>query len=379
MNITPVSSLQLISVRWWNANAYYAISLVEALNRMGITGIAGGRDNSPPIQKAQVLNLSTFTDINLETYNPIKSIRNILHINKWMKSRNIDLINAHRAEDIFYSVVAKKLSQNAFPVIRSVGDVRPPRKNFINKWLYENTDFVIFSCKAMYDKYQQVWPIFEDKSAIIYSAIDTDEFCVLPERPALRKELGISEDKVVVGIISRLSPVKDHQTFLEAAAILANRFDNVQFLISGEEAQLSHEDLFRVAQKLNIHDKVILLDRQNDIKELIGSIDIGVVASKGSEVICRIAVEYMALGKPQVVTATNVLPEIIEQGKNGFIVPAKDPQTMAEKLSRLIENQELRFQMGKQARKIAENKYSYQVLVEKTMQVYDRVIRKYRQ
>jgi len=379
MNITPVSSLQLISVRWWNANAYYAISLVEALNRMGITGIAGGRDNSPPIQKAQVLNLSTFTDINLETYNPIKSIRNILHINKWMKSRNIDLINAHRAEDIFYSVVAKKLSQNAFPVIRSVGDVRPPRKNFINKWLYENTDFVIFSCKTMYDKYQQVWPLFEEKSAIIYSAIDTLEFSVSPERSALRKELGISEDKVVVGIISRLSPVKDHQTFLEAAAILANRFDNVQFLISGEEAQLSHEDLFRVAQKLNIHDKVILLDRQNDIKELIGSIDIGVVASKGSEVICRIAVEYMALGKPQVVTATNVLPEIIEQGKNGFIVPAKDPQTMAEKLSRLIENQELRFQMGKQARQIAENKYSYQVLVEKTMQVYDRVIRKYRQ
>ena len=378
MDNKPISSLQLISVRWWNANAYYAISLAEAFHHAGLTSIVGGRGGSLALQKARELNLLSFTEIDLETYNPYKIIQNIHRINKWMKKENIDLINAHRAEDIFYAVLAKKFSHNEFPVIRSVSDVRAPRRNFINKWLYHNTDFVIFSCKAMYDKYQQVWPIFEDKRAIIYSAIDTDEFCVLPERPALRKELGISEDKVVVGIISRLSPVKDHQTFLEAAAILANRFDNVQFLISGEEAQLSHEDLFRVAQKLNIQDKVILLDRQNDIKELIGSIDIGVVASKGSEVICRIAVEYMALGKPQVVTATNVLPEIIEQGKNGFIVPAQDPQAMAEKLSRLIENQELRFQMGKQARQIAENKYSYQVLVEKTMQVYDRVIRKYR-
>ncbi len=376
MNIAPVSSLQLISVRWWNANAFYAISLVEAFHGNGITSIAGGRGESPPLQKAQELNLPVFTNINLETYNPVKSMQNVHSLIKWMKSNNVDLINAHRAEDIFYSVVAKKLSHNSFPVIRSVGDVRPPRKNFINKWLYENTDFVIFSCRAMYDKYQQVWPIFEDKSAIIYSAIDTDEFCVMPERPALRKELGISEDKIVVGIISRLSPVKDHQTFLEAAAILANRFADVRFLISGEEAQLSHEDLFRVAQKLNIQDKVILLDRQNDIKELIGSIDIGVVASKGSEVICRIAVEYMALGKPQVVTATNVLPEIIEQGKNGFIVPAQDPQAMAEKLSRLIENPELRKQMGKQARQIAENKYSYNTLIEKTLQVYNRVITK---
>lgn len=379
MNSTPVSSLQLISVRWWNANAYYAISLVEALQQAGLTSFAGGRGESPPLQKARELNLPSFTGVNLETYNPLKFIQNIHHLNKWIKNERMDLINAHRAEDIFYSVIAKKISRTAFPVIRSVGDVRPPRKNFINKWLYENTDFVIFSCKAMYEKYQQVWPLFAQKSEIIYSAIDTDEFSVPPERPALRKELGISEDKIVVGIISRLSPVKDHQTFLEAAAILANRFDNVQFLISGEEAQLSHEDLFRVAQKLNIQDKVILLDRQNDIRDLIGSIDIGVVASKGSEVICRIAVEYMALGKPQVVTATNVLPEIIEQGKNGFIVPAQDPQAMARKLTRLIKNQELRIRMGKQAREIAESKFSYRILVEKTIQVYDRVITKYKQ
>jgi glycosyltransferase involved in cell wall biosynthesis len=374
----PISSLQLISVRWWNANAYYAISLAEALHQAGLTSIVGGRGGSLPLQKARELNLPSFNDIDLETYNLYKIIRNILRIKKWMKEENIDLINAHRAEDIFYAVLAKKFSHSEFPVIRSVGDVRPPRRNFINKWLYQNTDFVIFSCKAMYNKYQQVWPIFEDKSTIIYSAIDTDEYRVPSERPPLRKELGIAEEKMVIGIISRLSPVKDHQTFLEAAGILAKKYANLQFLISGEEAQFSHEDLFRVARKLNIQDKVIFLDRQDDIRDLIGIIDIGVVASKGSEVICRISVEYMAMGKPQVVTSINVLPEIIEDGKNGFIVPPGDAIAMAEKLSLLIDNHDLRIRMGSQARQIAESNYSYSALIDKTLQVYQKTLKKYR-
>jgi len=379
MDNKPISSLQLISVRWWNANAYYAISLAEAFHHAGLTSIVGGRGGSLALQKARELNLLSFTEIDLETYNPYKIIRNIHRINKWMKKENIDLINAHRAEDIFYAVLAKKFSHNEFPVIRSVSDVRAPRRNFINKWLYHNTDFVIFSCKAMYDKYQQVWPIFKDKSTIIYSAIDTNEFRVPSERPALRKELGIAEDKVVIGIISRLSPVKDHQTFLKAAAILTKRYANVQFLISGEEAQFSHEDLFRVARKLNIQDKVIFLDRQDNIKKLIGILDIGVVASKGSEVICRISVEYMAMGKPQVVTSINVLPEIIEDGKNGFIVPPGDAIAMAEKLSHLIDNHDLRIRMGNQARQIAETKYSYSALIDKTLKVYQKTLEKYRQ
>ena len=184
---------------------------------------------------------------------------------------------------------------------------------------------------------------------------------------------------MVIGIISRLSPVKDHQTFLKAAAILTKRYANVQFLISGEEAQFSHEDLFRVARKLNIQDKVIFLDRQDNIKKLIGILDIGVVASKGSEVICRISVEYMAMGKPQVVTSINVLPEIIEDGKNGFIVPPGDAIAMAEKLSHLIDNHDLRIRMGNQARQIAETKYSYSALIDKTLKVYQKTLEKYKQ
>lgn len=369
--------MQLISVRWWNASAYYGVSLAEALNQSGTFSFVGGRGDSPPLQKAREFKQPTFTDINLESLNPGQGLRNVTRLKKFLKREKIDLINAHRPEDGLFGVLAKKSSVKPIPVIRTVSDVRPPKNTASNKWLHENgMDFLIFSCKASCQRYQNVWPIFENKSAVIYSAIDTDIFQPVSEPSALRASLGISGKEIVVGIIARLDPVKDHHTFLKAAAMVAKNAPQARFLISGEACNITHEELQQLARELGIQERVIFLDRQGDlnVRELIDCLDIGVVASRGSEVICRISVEYMALGKPQVTTDTNVLPEILEEGENGFVVPAGDAEAMGMQLLRLVENADLRKDMGCKARRIAVEKYSYPVFAEKTLDVYREVL-----
>ncbi|RMH74868.1 MAG: glycosyltransferase family 1 protein [Calditrichaeota bacterium] len=370
-------TLQLVSVRWWNANAYYAISLTEALNAAGVLSYAAGRENSPPIQKARQLHLPVFSDIDLEALNPLRAITNLSRLRKFIRREAIDLINAHRPEDVPFAALMKYLAASSLPVIRTVGDVRPPRKHLLNYWLHRrHLDHLIFCCRAMYEKFQAVWPIFEGRSTVIYSAIDTEAFRPPSVRPPLRRELGFGEDEVVVGIIARLSPVKDHHTFLRAAAQVARKAPQTRFLISGEAAQLSHEDLRRVAGELGIEERVVFLPRDEriDIRDLIGTLDVGVVASRGSEVICRVAVEYMALARPVVVTDVHVLPEIVQEGENGFVVPARDAEAMAERILRLVEQPELRRRMGDTARRMAEERFSYPVLVEKTLEVYEKAL-----
>lgn len=377
MKRNELKTLQLVSVRWWNASAYYGVSLAEALNQAGIPAIVGGRKDSPPLKKAREFAQPTFTALNLESLNPLNAVKSLAQLKKFLNRESVALINAHRPEDGFFGVLAKKSSAKPVPVIRTVSDVRPPKNNASNKWLHEKgMDFLIFSCKASYDRYQNVWPIFENKSAVIYSAIDTTIFKPDNDRSELRKEFAIADHEVLIGIIARLDPVKDHFTFLKAAAEVAQRAPHTRFLISGEACNVSHQELQQLARDLGIYQRVIFLDRQEDldVRDLIHSLDIGVVASNGSEVICRISVEYMALAKPQVTTDINVLPEIIEEGKNGFVVPAGDAAAMAAQILRLVENTQLRQSMGHQARRIAENKYSYSVLVEKTLQIYREVL-----
>ncbi len=373
-----MKTLQLISVRWWNASAYYGVSLAEALIQSGHPCIVGGKKQSPPVQKAESWHLPTFSQINFESLKPWDFFKNIQRLKSAVTNRQISLVNAHRPEDAVFALLVKRCLGNRFPVVRTVSDVRSPKNRLLNKYLHENLDYFIFSCKASYDRYQNVWPIFEHRSKIIYSAVDTNVFRPPETYPELRQKLGFSEENVVIGVIARLDPVKDHRTFLRAAAITAKKAPHARFLVAGESCNVTHAALKELAKSLNIFDRIVFLERDNtiDVRELIATVDIGVVSSKGSEVICRIAVEYMAMGKPQVVTDVNVLPEIVDSGQNGFVVPAGDDEAMAAELLRLVNDEYLRKKMGDRARRYAELRYCYPVFAEKTAEVYRQILMK---
>jgi glycosyltransferase involved in cell wall biosynthesis len=372
--------LQLVSVRWWNASAYYAISLAEALQQAGLDTVVGGRAESPPIRKAKAWQLPTIDNLHLESLNPLHMVKNLRMLSSVIQRQQFNLINAHRAEDMAFSVLAKKRLRGAVPVIRTVSDVRAPKQRPLNKQLHQNVDFFVFTCKSSYERYQAAWPIFADKSAVIYSAIDTDQFTPPPRYSKLREQLGFRSDDIVIGLIARLDPVKDHHTFLQAAAELSREYPTAKFLIAGEACNITFPMLETVATNLGIRDRVIFVPRDPAItaKDLIGSIDIGVVASKGSEVICRIAVEYMAMAKPLVVTDINVLPEIVDDGKNGLVVPASSPKAMAKALATLCSDEALRKQIAATARRYAVEKFSYPVFARATAQVYQAVLQQKR-
>ncbi len=373
MEKTTVPSLQLITVRWWNATAYYAVSLAQWLQAAGHPVLLAGNPDFPPLQKAQKLNLPIAPELKLNRISPGWVWRNRGRLQHLINRQGIQVVNAHRPDDHFYFALMK----NHFPrvaFIRTVGDVRPPRNHPINKWLHlQATDFFIFSCRANLERYRQVWPIPIEKTAIIYNGIDTQYFSPNATDAHLRQKLHIPDNAIVFGMVARFSPIKGHSVFLQAAARVVQKHPEAYFIISGEEVEISRNDLEQMA-KPGIHSHLRFLDKQADVRPLLNTIDVGVVCSLGSEAISRITTEYLAMGKPVIASRVNVLPEMITDGQEGFIVPPGEAPALAEKMELLITHKSLRQQMSEQARRTACERFDKKVVLQQTLQIYRQVL-----
>jgi len=173
-----------------------------------------------------------------------------------------------------------------------------------------------------------------------------------------------------VGILGRLSPVKGHRYFIEAAAEVLKSFQFVKFLIAGEDAQVKSYRLKEMVKEMGISDKFIFVGWVEDTRKIISLMDIAAVASTGSETIARVALEYMALGKPVVGTEINAIPEVIKDGISGFIVRPEDSRGMAEVMLQLLEDKDKREKFGKASRALIENEFSLDNFVDKTEEFY---------
>lgn len=376
MSAQPLSSLQMISVQWWNASAYYAISLAEALQLQGQPVTAAGRHDSPAILKARAWNIPVFGNIDLQK--PQRTIGDFTRLKRFLHENKPDIINAHRPEDMLFAALLRKFTpQYQIPFIRTVSDVRSPKKNLPNAWLHAKAaQHFIFTSRSSYDRYMSVWPVFEGRSSIIYSGIDTRQFKPRAPSAALRKRLGLSGGRPLFALIARLAEVKDHHSYLHAAATVVRTMPECRFLIAGEAIDYDIAALKSRAGELGIAENVVFLPREAelDVREIISLTDVGVVCSKGSEVICRVAMEFMAMKKPVIATDVNVLAEMIVDGENGFLIPREDSDALASAMLRLAGNPDLQRKLGEQARSDAESRFSYRVFANATLEVYRKVL-----
>ncbi len=362
-----------VSVRWWNANAYYAISLAEALSKLGHKVYVAGDPTYPPTIHANNEGLET-VKIRFASFNPFVLLKDWYKLYKFVKEKNIEIINAHRSEDhLLTAFIAKRLN---IPLVRSLGDVRSPKDNFINKWLhFKATDYHISSSESNLTRYISTWPDFKPNSSIIPGGVNGEEVYRIEEKSNLLQKLKLPVNSAIVGIIARLSPVKDHETFIMSASLVLENVSDVVFLISGIDVEITKDDLKTLSESVNLNSNIYFLDRHEPVNELLSVLDVGVIASKGSEVISRIAIEYLATGIPVVATDVNVLPEIIENERNGYIVQAENPFDMSNAITKILQNNTLKEKFSRQNLADFKNKYNIKHVAESIVEIYKNLIR----
>jgi UDP-glucose:(heptosyl)LPS alpha-1,3-glucosyltransferase len=193
--------------------------------------------------------------------------------------------------------------------------------------------------------------LFENRVSVILNAIDLDKF--QPDQTAkhrIRAELGLNGN-LVFGIVGQLTPRKGQLELIRAFAQAG--IPGSSLLIVG--APLFNQDpeyasrLEQEAAALGVADRVKMLGPRSDVGAVMQALDLLIVNSM-AEPFGLVAPEAMASGTPVLATAVDGIPEIIEHGTNGWLIPARDDEALTEAIRHLSGQPELRDQLAKRGR-----------------------------
>ncbi len=181
-----------------------------------------------------------------------------------------------------------------------------------------------------------------------------------------------SNESVSVGVVANLRPVKNLGMFLQAAALLVDRYPNLRFSIAGEGP--SRGLLERQIRQLGLEERMTLLGRIANIPQYLARLDIAVLCSV-SEGMSNAVLEYMAAGRAVVATAVGANAELINNGTTGLLVPSNDTAALASAMQTLIDDPELRLRLGTAARSFVQQNYSRQRAVARYQALYHQLVR----
>ncbi len=195
-------------------------------------------------------------------------------------------------------------------------------------------DAVIANSRAGRDYHiAQGYP--REKVAVIANGIDTRQFRPDPEaRRYVRSGWGIRDHEQVVGIVGRLSPEKDHPTFLHAASLLAQERNHLRFVCVGEGPAEYRDSLRQLTRSLKLTDHVIWLDGRSDMPAVFNALDL-LVSSSITEAFSNVIAEAMACGVACVVT--NVGDSAWLVGNMGEVVPLRNPVALKNAMEKLLD------------------------------------------
>ena len=201
---------------------------------------------------------------------------------------------------------------------------------------------------------------------VIPNGFDTQRFHPdLNRRLSLRRECDVPEDALIVALVARVDPMKDHPTFLAAAQQIARVRRNVFFLLIGKGT----ETLASAVAEKELTERVRLLGYRSDIECLLPGVDVACLSSAFGEGFPNVLGEAMACGIPCVSTDVGDARSII--GDTGLVVPVRNPTALARAIIDLIDRgPAARAYLGDAARKRIETMYSLPRIVERYMALY---------
>jgi len=331
---------QVINVRWFNATAWYAITLSRLLADAGhdVTVLTlAGTDSE---KRAQELGLTTVS-VDLNTTNPIRFIAAAKHIIQLLRTHRPDIVNCHRGEGFFLWGLLR-LAGFRYSLVRTRGDQRPPRNDAINRWLHAGVaDAVVVTNRRMADYFLDKMRTPGHGLWLIHGGVDAKKFEYdQTGRDRVRKEFGFTPGDLVVGLLGRFDRVKGHKELIAAIARLRDQgHQNIRLFLIGFDTALSSNEIETQIEEYGIKDITRISGKRNDVGACVSALDIGVVASLWSEAIARSALEIMATGRPLVSTKVGVMPDLVSPA---VLVEPEDIYGLAQAIGMLAEESELR-------------------------------------
>jgi len=292
----------------------------------------------------------------------------------YMREQRIDIVHTHMYRPNISGVLAAKLA--GIPIIishiHSLNHWDTTRQLHMDARVARFRDKIIMVSEVIRKSYISRTKVAAKKCTVIYNGIDLAGYEAGAFVPLPKEELGIGRQDKVVGIVARLSPEKDHVTFIQAARRIKNDLSNVKFLIVGPDEAKLLPRLKKMSVDLGLADDIIFMGLRSDIPRILSLLDVSVLSST-REGFPIILLESMAAGAPMAATDVGGNAEAIADGKTGFLAPPKSPELLAEAILKILRNPEVAASMKQAALQRAKS-FTLDTMVRKIEALYEELL-----
>ncbi len=289
---------------------------------------------------------------------------------KLIRQKKIDLLHTHEFAMNVYGCIAAWITR--IPVITTVHG----RSYYGDRWRRRLAyQFVAKHSLRMVAVSEDIRRFMIEQVSVrsrylitIYNGIDPKVYCTTEDGIQIKKELKIADAAPVIGTIGNLYPVKGHTYLLKAAVQVVRNYPEAVFLFIGRGNLLNQ--LQEEAGRGGIAKNVRFLGFREDIAAFLQTMDIFVLPSL-SEGLPLSLLEAMAAGKPAVATNVGGNPEVMLDGETGFLVPPKDPESLASRIILLLKDKLLAQKFGANGQQRVYEKFSLERMVNAYQQIYE--------
>jgi glycosyltransferase involved in cell wall biosynthesis len=236
--------------------------------------------------------------------------------------------------------------------------------------LMAGTDRVIVSAASVRDFYIAQVHADPAKVDVIYNAVDFAQTETTSSREEMRAALGLPANARVAGVIARLTEQKGHRFLFDALATTPALADLHVLLIGGGDL---HNDLVRRAESLGLSQRVHFLGPRRDLGNLLGAMDVFVMPSLWEGLPLSLVLA-MGAGVPVVATAVAGIPEVVEDGRTGLLVPPGDAAALGAALARVVTDGPLRDRMARDAKASVLPRFGIDKYVASVADLYDELL-----
>ncbi|MHB1567641.1 MAG: glycosyltransferase [Solirubrobacteraceae bacterium] len=207
---------------------------------------------------------------------------------------------------------------------------------------------------------------------VIRLGVDVDEFCPTPcGGQPVREEFGL-RGSFVVGSVGRLDPGKGVSDLLTAASLLRPVVEHLRILIVGDHPNpANRQAIAEEAQRLGLAESVIFAGHRSDIAGCMQAMDV-LAHPSHSEALPQALIEAMAVGLPVVACDVGGIPELVQAGRTGLLIPAHEPTALADAIATLYRDPELRRSYSAEARRVAREHFTAERMVCEHLDCYTR-------
>ncbi len=369
--------LHLFSDWKWTGPAEPVVSLCEALTKEGADITIAYRKTPLDFPERTVEKevkarpIRYFEGFRLNRYFSLKDwLFDQKAISSYCRDNRIDIVHTHLSHDHWAALVSIGSGKNRPILIRTDHKRDGMPKNMFMKWAMAKTDGLVTYSRRIMEKDMKSFSIPEENTCIVPPGIK-------PFNGALKDMksfFNIKTHEKVIGVIGRLKPDRGYDTILKAFKMVRDKIDKAKLLIMGRSSQME-KSIKQPLLDLGIERDVILAGYIiEDYFSVISAFDVFVMMRAGSDGTARALREVMSMGVPAIVSDSGMLPELVTDGVDGFVVPFREDM-LAERLLVTLTDDNLRSRMGTIAKEKARTQWDYSIQAKKVLDFYEKILK----